>query len=159
MDPSSGAYRSFLETGHMLTNRRHFMRLLASTGAGLAGSSLLAACAGNGGSTDASEAAGSVDGGNVADLELNSPRTLSQPVVVIRDDGGVYAMTTICTHQQCDMSRSGSITSTGLACRCHGSRFDLDGNVTVGPANRPLDHFAVTVDDQGNITVHCSAII
>jgi hypothetical protein len=32
--------------------------------------------------------------------------------------------------------------------------FDVDGNVTRGPANEALAHFAVTADASGNLTVH-----
>jgi Rieske Fe-S protein len=134
------------------------MQGIASVGAGLAASPVLAGCGGDGGGGQ-TEAEGPVDGGNVADLELDSPHELAQPVVVIRDADGVYAMTTICTHQQCDISQSGSISTAALSCGCHGSQFDIDGNVTSGPARLPLDHFAVTIDDQGNITVQAGEVV
>ena len=38
----------------------------------------------------------------------------------------------------------GAIADTGFACPCHGSRYDQDGNVTGGPAPKPLPWFQVT---------------
>ncbi len=71
------------------------------------------------------------------------------PAILARDAQGLYAMTITCTHEGCDISPAG----TFLDCPCHGSRFDLNGNVIQGPAGSPLTHFAVVVDAAGNITV------
>ncbi len=59
---------------------------------------------------------------------------------LIRDGGGIYAMTAICTHQGCTVGQGGG----AFACPCHGSQFNLDGIATQGPATAPLNHFAVT---------------
>jgi nitrite reductase/ring-hydroxylating ferredoxin subunit len=59
-------------------------------------------------------------------------------VGVYRDDaGGLHAVSLRCTHLGCltkwnDAERSWD-------CPCHGSRFDPDGNVLVGPAVKPLE--------------------
>lgn len=68
-------------------------------------------------------------------------------------------MTTTCTHQGCDMTRSGSVSTNGLRCTCHGSTFDANGGVTGGPADSPLSHFAVDIDEQGAITVHTDNVV
>ena len=78
----------------------------------------------------------------------------SNPVFVGRDAGGLYAVTSTCTHQGCDVRAEGSGDSALLMCPCHGSTFDRNGNVTRGPANKALAHFAVEIDASGNVTVH-----
>lgn len=73
------------------------------------------------------------------------------PAIVGRDAGGVYAMTSTCTHAGCSSDPQSNGT---IYCPCHGSRFDSNGNVVNGPARNPLAHFAVEIDAQGNILVH-----
>jgi Rieske Fe-S protein len=103
---------------------------------------------------------GDVDAGNVSALAVGALRIVpGAPVAIGRDDEGVYAMTTTCTHQGCDMSRSGSVSANGARCNCHGSTFDRNGSVTGGPANGPLAHFAVDIDQDGAITVHTDNIV
>jgi Rieske Fe-S protein len=76
------------------------------------------------------------------------------PAILGRDDKGLYAMTSTCTHQGCDMIHDGTVSDSGVTCNCHGSRFDVDGNPVAGPANTALQHFAVSIDANGEITVH-----
>jgi len=38
-----------------------------------------------------------------------------------------------------------------INCRCHGSKFNLDGTVANGPASRPLEVRSITVGGGGNI--------
>lgn len=103
----------------------------------------------------APQAFGDVGAGNVSALAVDSIASVpNAPAIVGRDAAGVYAMTSICTHQGCDMNVDGTITSSGVLCQCHGSRFDLQGNPVSGPANTPLEHYAVTVDATGEITIH-----
>jgi Rieske Fe-S protein len=51
-------------------------------------------------------------------------------VALFRDSGGVYAISTVCTHLGCIVKS----TAEGFECPCHGSRFTPDGAVTKGPA-------------------------
>lgn len=62
-------------------------------------------------------------------------------VAVFRDAGGVYAISTVCTHLGCIVKA----TPEGFECPCHGSRFHPDGSVAKGPAPRPLPWLKVTV--------------
>jgi cytochrome b6-f complex iron-sulfur subunit len=69
-------------------------------------------------------------------------------VAVFRDDGGVYAVSTICTHLGCVVKPN----PDGFECPCHGSRFALDGTVTRGPAPRALAWLKINMSG-GAITV------
>jgi nitrite reductase/ring-hydroxylating ferredoxin subunit len=86
----------------------------------------------------------------VGDLQAVS----GAPAIIARDPGGLYAMTSTCTHEGCDMLREGSVSRDGVYCSCHGSTFDVNGKAVSGPAHGTLAHFAVSVDRQGLITVH-----
>lgn len=55
-------------------------------------------------------------------------------VALFRDAGGVYAISTVCTHLGCIVKP----TAQGFDCPCHGSRFAPDGAVVKGPAPAPL---------------------
>lgn len=71
-------------------------------------------------------------------------------VAVIRHSGHLYACTAICTH------RGGTLrTPDGLTFVCprHHAMFDIDGNVIKGPADLPLNRFAITLSADGHITV------
>ncbi len=61
-------------------------------------------------------------------------------VIVSRDEKGLFAISLICTHLGCIVSK----TSQGFVCPCHGSRYDESGNVTKGPAPRALDWFEIS---------------
>ena len=49
---------------------------------------------------------------------------------LLREPRGLYAVSAVCTHLGCIVSRS----PEGFECPCHGSRFDPDGRVIAGPA-------------------------
>jgi len=76
---------------------------------------------------------------------------------VIGTSGGVYALSAVCTHLGC-IARYKSDEKV-IACPCHGSRFDLEGNVIHGPAPRPLPWLDVTEDAQGNLVVDTGIVI
>jgi Rieske Fe-S protein len=95
---------------------------------------------------------GPVTAGNVSALSVGALLVMSN-LVVARDANGVYAMSGVCTHAGCLMDDSSSTIAAGLNCPCHGSKFDGNGSVTRGPAQTPLQHYAVTVAADGTITV------
>jgi Rieske Fe-S protein len=100
-------------------------------------------------------AIGEVVAGNIRDLPSGSLQAVGTlPVALGRDDGGVYAMTLTCTHTGCNMAIDGQVGPGGIFCACHGSRFDANGAVNKGPARRPLAHYAVDVDLDGNVTIN-----
>src|SRR3954452_9621340 len=57
---------------------------------------------------------------------------------VYRDaDGALHAVSLRCTHLGCLLRFNSAERSWD--CPCHGSRFDIDGNVLEGPAVEPLE--------------------
>lgn len=77
-------------------------------------------------------------------------------VALFKDGEGVYAVSTICTHLGCVVKPN----PEGFECPCHGSRFTASGEVTKGPAPRPLPWLKVTVAggavtvDEGTVVPH-----
>jgi len=67
--------------------------------------------------------------------------------VLIHDESGLYAISTTCTHLGCRVNPS----PEGFLCPCHGSRFDLQGNVLNGPAKEHLHPFNVTSSPKGHL--------
>jgi cytochrome b6-f complex iron-sulfur subunit len=55
-------------------------------------------------------------------------------VAIYRDDQGVWAVSTVCTHLGCIVKPD----AEGFGCPCHGSRFTPDGEVLKGPAPQAL---------------------
>lgn len=74
-------------------------------------------------------------------------------VCIVREGSRLAAISTTCTHLGCIVG----VAETGFACPCHGSRFDQDGNVTGGPAPKPLPWFKVTLAPNGELEVDKSA--
>lgn len=69
---------------------------------------------------------------------------------LIKDAGGVYAVSATCTHLGGQPQISvGTQTGTAFKCSCHGSEFDLNGGNTLGPATSPLPHFQVREETAG----------
>lgn len=64
---------------------------------------------------------------------------------VVRTEEGFHAMSATCTHLGC-LTRY-EAEHKRVFCPCHGSRFDLEGNVTGGPAPRPLPRLKLTVEN------------
>jgi cytochrome b6-f complex iron-sulfur subunit len=80
-----------------------------------------------------------------------------QRAYVVGVSGGIYALSAVCTHLGC-ITRFVSDENV-IACPCHGSRFDLEGNVVHGPAPRPLPWLEVTADEAGNLLVDTAIVI
>ncbi|RJL24148.1 FAD-dependent oxidoreductase [Bailinhaonella thermotolerans] len=72
-------------------------------------------------------------------------RVGSERCAVYRDEAGkAHVVSAVCTHLGC-VVRFNDAERT-WECPCHGSRFDLDGKVLQGPANKPLKHFNTEAD-------------
>lgn len=65
-----------------------------------------------------------------------------EPVLVVREENRVVALSAVCTHLGCVVKYRGE----GLIdCPCHESVFDMSGNVTGGVAPRPLTSYQVRI--------------
>jgi menaquinol-cytochrome c reductase iron-sulfur subunit len=65
--------------------------------------------------------------------------------VIKRPDNQITAFAPQCTHLGC--AYHWDEQNRNFLCPCHTSTFDLDGKVTAGPAPRPLDQYAVRVEN------------
>jgi len=135
-------------------SRRDFIRGLAVA----AGASAVAACgvpSGPSGPSGSGSLGGDIAAGNISGLTAGQLRVVSgSPLILGRDAGGAYAMSAVCPHADCDMTVNGQISSAGVTCDCHGSEFNANGNVVLGPARTSLTHYSLSIDSTGVITVH-----
>lgn len=70
-------------------------------------------------------------------------------LAVMRDGGEMYALNLTCTHLGCTVT----VTPGEIVCPCHGSRFDLKGNVLKGPAERPLARYRLEIRE-GRVEIY-----
>jgi Rieske Fe-S protein len=83
----------------------------------------------------------STDGSSVV---ARVPGPDGAPILVTRVHGRLRALSLHCTHEGCPV---GSTPVNGvLRCPCHGSQFDLEGNVLHGPADEPLGQYETHYD-------------
>jgi cytochrome b6-f complex iron-sulfur subunit len=61
-------------------------------------------------------------------------------------DGGFLALSRTCTHLGCTVPWVEK--EMKFACPCHGSAFDITGNVIEAPAPRPLDIYPITIENK-----------
>lgn len=74
---------------------------------------------------------------------LVNPEKLNFPIYLSRLSEDQYtAVWMECSHQGAELSAHGDT----LSCPAHGSEFDKNGNVTQGPAQKPLRKFATRVE-------------
>jgi len=90
--------------------------------------------------------------GSPDDYPVNSVTYIQdQQVYIVRTEKGLWAMSAVCTHLGCITQWKPE--SNQIACPCHGSKFQREGNVQAGPAPRPLPHFAVRLAADGALVV------
>ena len=71
---------------------------------------------------------------------------------IISDSEGIYALFARCTHRGGMLFKTES--NDALVCRRHHSRFDLEGNVTQGPAYEPLEWIRLEKDEKGHLILY-----
>ena len=89
---------------------------------------------------------------NLLALRNEAAKAIDQPgVILVRTGKGLAAFPRVCTHKHHELSvdeKEGSIF-----CSLHGSRFDLEGKPTNGPATRALKWLKTEVDAAGMVRV------
>lgn len=98
----------------------------------------------------------------VGSVEIYPPDSITldkeQKVFIVRaKEGYFYAISAVCTHLGCIANWKSE--DDIIACPCHGSKFDKEGKVIDGPAPRPLQRFAISVDEQGQLIVDKGVIV
>ncbi|HVM71845.1 MAG TPA: Rieske (2Fe-2S) protein [Anaerolineales bacterium] len=83
-----------------------------------------------------------------ADYAPGSRTLLPQvPALLVRNPTGFTAYSLICPHLGCTVDPQ----SDGFICPCHGSRFDLQGQLTHGPAARSLTTLRLETAPDGKL--------
>lgn len=94
-------------------------------------------------------------------IRLPTTAFATEPAQILRPEGWFYdiavrktsedqyeALLLECTHQQNQLM----VIPNGFKCELHGSKFNLNGQVIKGPAERPLKKFETSVD-QGELII------
>lgn len=126
-------------------DRRTFVRQFSSAAAGVGCAVLATGCAGLPYVNGVAEERGirvlraDLEGLDFALLETGMGES---PIFLSRSETGFVAVSTRCTHRGCTVAPESGL----LACPCHGSRFQFDGELLEGPASRPLESFPVEAE-------------
>ena len=88
-----------------------------------------------------------IEVGTVTDFPSGSvtPFNNGRFYLVRMADGGFLAVYRKCTHLGCAVPWNQA--ENRFVCPCHASAFEMDGQVINAPAPRPLDRFAVTIEN------------
>ena len=131
-------------------------RVLLGAGLGLV-TAVLAACstygkkpeaAGEPSTTSAppASAGGAAPAANViaktADVPVGSGVIVDKTVLTQPTAGVFKGFSAKCTHAGCTVNK---VADGTIDCPCHGSKFNLDGSVASGPAQKPLEVENITV--------------
>ena len=99
---------------------------------------------------------GALDVGAPSTFMMNVPVYFAAGFVfVVRDAGGLYALTARCPHQGFTTNVQGNY----FVCPRHGSEFTFAGAVLTGPATAPLVHYAMCTLASGNVGVLTSQVV
>jgi cytochrome b6-f complex iron-sulfur subunit len=89
-----------------------------------------------------------IEAGRVESFSLNSVTAFVQGKFYLcrMGDGGFLAVSRKCTHLGCTVPWVAQ--EQRFVCPCHGSVFDISGDVIHSPAPRPLDLYPVFIENQ-----------
>jgi cytochrome b6-f complex iron-sulfur subunit len=91
-----------------------------------------------------------------ADFPSGTVKTFEEErVVLFSDDKGLFAISTTCTHLGCVVKWTG----TGFDCPCHGSVFNVDGDIKKGPAPKGLNWHKIDQLPSGQLAIDLSSFV
>jgi len=91
------------------------------------------------------------DLGPASNYPIDSRTLLSNiPALLLHTDEGFSALSLVCTHLGCTVE----LKESGFTCPCHGSKYDAEGSVLNGPAQKKLNALRVEVTTDGNLILH-----
>ncbi|MFT3894706.1 MAG: ubiquinol-cytochrome c reductase iron-sulfur subunit [Anaerolineales bacterium] len=93
------------------------------------------------------------DLGSIDDYPIGS-RTLRAdiPALIFNKDGEIKALSLTCSHLGCTVE--GEEKGEGFTCPCHGSRYDAQGGVVEGPAQKPLRQLRVEILEDRSLKLY-----
>jgi len=115
--------------------------VIAGAGVGVAAVAL-SACSSGGGSGSGEGSAAPEVLTTTADVPVGSGVIVGDVVVTQPEEGDFKGFSAVCTHTGCLINE---VAGGTINCPCHGSKFSFDGEVLNGPATRPLNAEAITV--------------
>jgi Rieske Fe-S protein len=74
---------------------------------------------------------------------------------VVRRGKQLVALSSVCTHRGCQVTAE---ADRSYKCHCHGSEFNAEGRVTHGPAIHDLPELPSSVDGEGHLIIHATAV-
>jgi cytochrome b6-f complex iron-sulfur subunit len=72
------------------------------------------------------------------------------PALLVHTQNGFSAISLVCTHLGCTVESK----PEGFSCPCHGSRFDPQGKVSRGPAEKPLNSLRTGISSDGKLHLY-----
>ena len=89
----------------------------------------------------------------VLTVENNKSVSFLNEYIVVRQDDKLSILSAHCTHLGCKINKA---ENGRLFCPCHGSEYDLEGNVLKGPAYKGLEKVAFKLSQDGTrIEIEC----
>ena len=117
-------------------------KVLLGAGLGLV-TAVVAACSTYGKKPEAPAAPAANVIAKTADVPVGSGLIVDKIVVTQPVAGQFKGFSATCTHKGCTVDK---IADGTIDCPCHGSKFNLDGSVAKGPAQKPLEVQAIAVE-------------
>jgi nitrite reductase/ring-hydroxylating ferredoxin subunit len=94
-------------------------------------------------------------GGPPASFAMNQPQIIGTKFYVVRDSGGLYAVSAKCTHEGATNGVSGGV----FLCPRHGAEFTYNGDIISGPVFTGLVHYQMCVLGNGNVGVNTAVTV